>query len=424
MGDFIRLLRANPNYRTLWFGQVISEVGDHFNTIAVFSLAMEKIGSGAVVAGVLIARAIATIAVAPIAGIVLDRMDRRTVMIISDLIRAVVAVGFILTIYYPRADLLYLLSALLMLASPFFSSGRAAILPALVSKEDLHTATAVTQTTQWTNTALGTFLGGAMVAAVGFETAFLFNALSFVISASCIYLLRPGHGSFKAVRDGAPRRASMLELREGWRYMKRYPLLIGITAVSIGWATGGGAAQVLFGLLGHHVFGRGAQGIGQLWGAAGVGLIVGGLIGHRLGKVITFDEYKRTISICYLIHGSFYVLCCISPSFALALVFIGISRAATAISSVLNTSRLLQTVDQAYRGRVFSTIDSLQWTVMLFSMAGAGWASEHYSARWIGVIAGILSSTTALAWWALNVTGRLPEPQLLVTEGDTEHAVA
>ena len=129
MPGFSALLRQNRNFRYAWISQVISEIGDHFNNIAVFSLALATTRSGLVVSGVMLARAVSAVLAAPVAGVVLDRFDRRKVMIASDLIRAVVAIAFIATIHQPRPWLLYTLSALLMFASPFFTSGRSAILP-------------------------------------------------------------------------------------------------------------------------------------------------------------------------------------------------------------------------------------------------------------------------------------------------------
>ena len=140
MAGFVALLRQNRNYRSAWVGQVVSEIGDHFNNIAVFSLALETTHSGLVVSGVMLSRAVPAVLAGPLAGVTLDRLDRRTVMIASDLVRAVVALAFVLTVHQPKPWLLYSLSGLLMFASPFFSSGRAAILPRIASKDELHTA--------------------------------------------------------------------------------------------------------------------------------------------------------------------------------------------------------------------------------------------------------------------------------------------
>ncbi len=124
MAGFVSLLATNRNYRNSWIGQIVSEVGDHFNSVAVLSLALHLTGSGATVGAVMIARVLPAILAGPIAGVVLDRMDRRKVMIASDLFRAVIALAHILLLTYREEWLLYLLSGLLMFASPFFNSGR------------------------------------------------------------------------------------------------------------------------------------------------------------------------------------------------------------------------------------------------------------------------------------------------------------
>src|SRR5439155_26486856 len=93
MISFRHLLQNNRNYRYLWSGQVVSEIGDHFNNIAVFSLALANTRSGMVVTGVMLARAIPAIMAGPLAGVVLDRFDRKRVLVGSDLMRVVGARG-------------------------------------------------------------------------------------------------------------------------------------------------------------------------------------------------------------------------------------------------------------------------------------------------------------------------------------------
>ena len=413
MPGFLELLKANRNYRWTWSGQVVSEIGDHFNNVAVFSLALANTRSGLVVTGIMLSRAIPAVLAGPVAGVVLDRLDRKRIMIASDLIRAVVAFGFILAI--PRHDtwLLYLLSALLMFASPFFTSGRSAILPTIANKEELHTANSLTQTTQWMTLTIGAFLGGTTVMQFGYRWAFAFNALSFLFSAACISRLRVGRSGFRAERTALAEDKVVRpwhEYTEGLRYMRASPLILGIALLGIGWASGGGAAQVLFSLFGELVFDRGPAGIGYLWAAAGVGLLVGGAFAHWLGKRISFGTYKRVISICYVIHGGSYVIFSQMRDFRMALLFLAISRSAIAVSSVLNMSQLLRHVSNEFRGRVFATIETMQWSTMMLSMAGAGVGSQTWSPRTIGVISGLLSSSTAFFWLWATWSGRLPEP--------------
>ncbi len=411
MSAFTTLLRTNRNYRFTWFGQVVSEVGDHFNNIAVLSLAMTHANSGLVVTGVFLARAIPMLGAGPVAGVLLDRLDRKRVMISSDIVRTFLALGFIFCITQPGTLLLYGLSAALMFASPFFTSGRSAILPTIATPEELHTANTMTQTTSWASLTIGAFLG-AVGTSYGFRIAFVFNALSFVISALCISQLRRPEG-FKVLAPVHHRaKSGFRQYRDGLNYMRATPLVFGIAVVSIGWASGGGAAQILFSLFGERVFNAGPWGIGVIWGFAGIGLLIGGSLGYWLGKRLSFTQYKKTIAIVYVIHGVTYILFSQMPTIALACVFILLSRAAVAISSVMNFSQLLHHIEDRFRGRVFATMESLTWATMMISMMATGLATTRYGPRAIGTVAGAVSSLTAVAWTYLDWTGRLPEPPL------------
>jgi predicted MFS family arabinose efflux permease len=413
MPDFTDLLRRNANYRNVWLGQVVSEIGDNFNNVAVFGLAMQTTGSGLVVSLVMISRAIPAMIAGPIAGVILDRFDRKRIMIASDLVRFAVALAFILTIRYHEAWLLYLLSALLMFASPFFTSGRAAILPTIASEQELHTANSLTQTTQWATLTVGAMLGGLTAARFGYRWAFILNALSFLFSAAAISRLRVKEGDFRARRTALTESDVVRpwsEYKEGLAYMLSVPLIMGIGLISVGWAMGGGAAQILFALFGEQVFRRGAEGIGAIWAFAGVGLLIGGVIGHLISRQASFPGYKRAITVSYLIHGAAYVAFSRAEPYWAALFWIALSRVGMAVTTVLNNLQLLRYTPDELRGRVFATMESLRWPVMLVSMALAGVASEYYSPRIIGVVAGILGCLTAVFWAWADWKGWLPKP--------------
>jgi MFS family permease len=404
------LLRRNPNYRYTWMAQVVSEIGDYFNNIAVFALVMEKSGSGLVVTGVMLSRAIPAVLAGPVAGVLLDRLDRKQIMIASDLARALIALCFVLTIHQPRPWLLYLLSAALMFASPFFTAGRAAILPTIATKDELHAANSLTQTTQWATLTAGTLLAGYSAAWLGYHWAFVINSLSFVFSAWAIWQISVPAG-FRVKREAtAPAMRPWHEYAAGLSYMRSVPLMMGIAMISVGWSLGGGAAQILFALFGEQVFHRGASGIGSIWGFAGIGLLIGGTIGHVTGRSVSFGGYKRSITLSYLLHGAAYMLFSQAESYGAALVFMMFSRVGMAVTSVLNNAQLLRHTPDQFRGRVFSTMESIRWSVMMVSMSAAGIASQYVGPRTIGLVAGAFGSLTALVWAWLDWSGRLPEP--------------
>ncbi len=417
MSSLAALLSRNSNYRYTWAGQVVSEIGDYFNNVAVLALIMQQSGSGLVVSGFWLARAIPAVVAGPVAGVVLDRLDRRRVMIASDLVRAAIALAFVLTIRRQSPWLLYGLSAALMFASPFFTSGRSAILPAIAEAEDLHTANSLTQTTGWATLSAGSLLGGISAARFGYATAFVINALSFVFSACCIWRISTAEG-FRPKRAHPVRvdsKASVpsgawAEYVQGLAYLRSVPLLLGIGMISVGWALGGGAAQVLFALFGDQVFHRGPSGIGALSGFAGIGLLIGGGLGHAVGQRASFDGYKRAVTVAYLFHGATYMIFSQMQSYPAALVLLMFSRVGMAVTTVLNTSQLLRHTPDEFRGRVFATMETIRWPVMIFSMAAAGIASNYAGPRTIGLVAGAFGALTACAWGWFDWRGRLPEP--------------
>jgi len=411
--SFAQLLRQNPNYRYTWIGQIVSETGDHFNTIAVFSLALHNTGSGLVVSGLMIARALPIVLAGPLAGVLLDRMDRKHLMIASDLVRAVVGFCFIFALEPERTWLLFPLSALLMFASPFFTSGRSSILPAITTKEELHTANSLTKTTQWTAVTVGAMLGGASAMQFGYQWAFIFNAASFVFSAACISRLRARRG-FRAERKAITESGVLVPWRdyvEGLRYMRSAPLLFTIALAHVGWATGGGAAQILFTLFGEVVYPYGPVGMGAIWGFAGLGLLIGGTAANRFGSRLDFEGFRKLIPVVFVIHSLAYILFSQVRPFWMVLAFIALSRFGMGVAAILNTTLLLRHVPDAYRGRVFATIETLVWGTMMLSMAGAGFASTRFDARAIGAVAGVLSCSTAVIWLVAGWKGMLKEPE-------------
>jgi MFS family permease len=371
-------------------------------------------GSGAAVGGVMMARTLPAILAAPVAGVVLDRLDRKKIMIASDLLRAAVAILFILILTHDQQWLFYVLSGLLMFSSPFFTSGRSAILPRITSPEELHTANALTQTTAWLTLSFGTMLGGISTVQFGYEWAFVANALSFLFSAFAVMKVKSPDGHFRAERGEvahhqADRRHFLADITDSIHYMRRTPLVFAIALSGVGWATGGGAAQILFTLFGELVYNRGPAGIGPIWGFAGIGLVLGGILGHSLGAKLTYRRYLHAIWIGFLIHGGAYVLFSLGDLMN-AIFCIMISRIAMGANNVQNRTMLLRHVPDALRGRIYTTVEAMLNATMMVSLTVASIATTYYTPRQIAFVAGLLSTATALPWAWATFTNRLPEP--------------
>ena len=180
---YFRLLRQNPSFRNLWYGQVVSELGDWLNSIAIYALILKLSDSGMAMAGAMMAKLLPIVLVSPIAGVVVDRVSRKTVMIVSDLLRCVVVLAFLLV---EDRDTLWLVYALVIVEislSGFFEPARSAIIPSLVPKEDLVTANALSGSTWSVMLAFGAALGGVIVYLFGIKAAFILDAGTFILSA-------------------------------------------------------------------------------------------------------------------------------------------------------------------------------------------------------------------------------------------------
>src|ERR1043165_418459 len=92
---YIDLLRRNRSFRQLWLGQVVSQMGDWFDTIALYTIILRLTGSGRGGGVLVVARFVPSFFFGPIAGVIADRFSRQQIMIVSDVLRAVVVIGFL-----------------------------------------------------------------------------------------------------------------------------------------------------------------------------------------------------------------------------------------------------------------------------------------------------------------------------------------
>jgi hypothetical protein len=175
--------------------------------------------------------------------------------------------------------------------------------------------------------------------------------------------------------------------------------------LTVGWAAGGGAAQLLIVLFGEQVFRRGAQGIGAMASFAGIGLLLGGLAGHAIGSRVNFAGYKRSVALAYVSHGLLFIVFSVAQGYVAALVCWPPRASAWRSRRCSTPSSCLQHTPDAYRGRVFGTMESLRWSTMIVSMAAARRSGRLSLARVIGVVAG--RSEPSQAWLGPSQLARL-----------------
>src|SRR5215510_5114045 len=187
---YIQLLRRNRSFRRLWIGQVISELGNWFNFIAALGV-VRLVSHAATEAAtiLLIVRLVPFTLFAPLAGAFVDRWSRRTVMIATDLLRLAVALGFLFVHRPEDLWLAYLCTALLSFFGTFFEAAKNAAVPNITGERDLLAGNALMFSSRFLLMSVGAALGGWTAAHVGYQAAFIINAISFLASAYSVWLV-------------------------------------------------------------------------------------------------------------------------------------------------------------------------------------------------------------------------------------------
>src|SRR2546430_4587655 len=183
---YMDLLRSNRAFRFLWFGQVVSQMGDWFDTIAVYTIALTLTGSTRSVALIMVARFLPSVVMGPLSGVVADRFSRRSIMIASDLVRAVVVLGFLFVRRPDQMWLIYVLTVLQLAFSTFFEPAKTAAIPSIVSPRELVPANAIAAVTWSVMLTLGAAIGGFVTGLFGTNAAFILDSLTFIASAILI----------------------------------------------------------------------------------------------------------------------------------------------------------------------------------------------------------------------------------------------
>jgi MFS family permease len=353
---YLELLRKNRQFRMLWLGQVVSQMGDWFDTIAVYTLALQLTGSSRSVALIMVARFLPSVVMGPLSGVVADRFSRRSIMIASDIMRALVVLGFLFVRRPDQMWLVYVITVLQLAFSAFFEPAKTAAIPSIVSDRELLPANAIASVTWSIMLTTGAAIGGVVTGLFGTNAAFVLDSLTFVASAILISRVRfPKRPAREKSKLTVAKALGVTDTIEGARYVKQRPRVFAYLMVKTGWGVGGGI-MTLLAIFGERVFpvgGKTATGIGVLFTARGIGTAIGPIVARRwVGE--TRKQMQNSIGIAFLIGGVFYIAFGTSRSFSLALLCLLIAHAGGSILWVFSTVLLQKTVEDQFRGRVFA----------------------------------------------------------------------
>lgn len=429
---FKELLQSNINFRRLWFGQVISELGTWFSFIAELGLVQLYSGSTWMTAGLLVSRLLPVLIFAPLAGVAIDRLNRKQILIATDLIRALAALGFLTISVGAPIWVAILCSGVMASATTFFEAAKNASIANMVTRQEMLTANVLMFSTRFLQLTLGAALGGITAAKFGYSTAFVINSISFVASAVFIWaipaaLLKQRKATEDAKAENVPETNHFIaDVREGLAYIWRTQFVRGIVMVNVGWALGGGMNNLVFDRIARHEFISGAGDPGDwslaaLMTAAGAGLFIGMALARRAGVWVS-DERRagNFVGWSLLVHGLFFAAAGLMPSLLSFAVCIAVSRLILGAEFGIQETLMMRTLPDEYRGRVFTTDRALELSTMTVSMLVAGALLKWVSPRTMVIVSGLLSASPGLVWLAAMWLKRFSVPTCAVRESYSE----
>ncbi len=376
MNPYLSLLRANRNFRLLYIGQTISQLGDWFNAVAVFALLLDLTGSATAVAWMMIVQFLPVAVVGPLAGVIVDRVDRRRLMIVTDLLRGCLILALLVIHRADQVWIAYVVMAFIVGAQAFFEPARTATIPNVTSPDELLPANALSSATWSAMLAIGASIGGVVTAIAGRNVSFAINAASFFASAFFIAKTR-----YDSTPAAGPRPTGWLaltgigDLIEGVGYLRRRGHVAALMFVKAGWGLAGGILLLLT-IFGQRVFPIGsgsAAGIGVLYGARGVGAGLGPIaLRWILGQEPR--RLRRAIGPAYFMVGIFYVALAGAPALWIAALCVLFAHFGGSILWVFSTVLLQLEVPDRFRGRVFAAELAL---VTLVSSASSYWTGHQ-----------------------------------------------
>ncbi|HLV86714.1 MAG TPA: MFS transporter [Candidatus Sulfotelmatobacter sp.] len=416
--SYARLVGGNRNFRRLWLAQIVSEIGDWFYTLAIYTLLLQLTGRAESVALALVLQVIPQTLVGPTAGVVNDRLRRKHVMIAADLVRFVVVLAMLFVRSPSMVWLIYVLLVAETSMTAFFEPARSAVIPNIASESEVLVANTLSSATWSVNLMIGASIGGVVAAFFGRNAVFVLNALSFLASALLIQGMRFVEPH---TESASPLRARDLvdfsPVLEGIRYIRSHRTLLP-TVFSKAGELMVGPSWVIFTVMGAREFavhragidpaGAAMLGMSILLGGRGVGALVGPLVSARWAG--QRDERLRLgILFGYLTICVGYSSLGVSRSVWLAALCALIAHAGGSTVWVFSTTLLQLHTEDRFRGRVFAAdlgLGSLSFAVTAY-IAGR-FLDSGFSAHTVAAGTGVLMliPATLLAWSLFSARSR------------------
>ena len=396
-----REVLSNRNFLFLWVGQLISTFGDRLTQMALVALVyQENPGSEIALAKIISFTIIPVFIVGPIAGVWVDRLNRKNVMVISDIFRGCLVLSIPLFIGMKQILLVYFAIFLIFSISRFFIPSKMAIIPDLVSKDNLLVANTLSGTTYMIGNVVGLVVAGIIVniQSVGAIGGFYIDSITFFISASLIAMIAHVRSLKEVRRDiittteaigNSLRRSIASDIREGLKTIWKHGDMRFIVSIFFILMAGLGAISCVIIVFVQNAFGTSTRDLGFLGMFLVTGLFLGTMFYGKFGQKVP----RRKVVFCSFIASGIlvtaFVLAVEKYPNLLTAGFIAALIGAAASPIMVSANTLThESIPEELRGRVFSSLEVVIHLGFIIAMFLAAYAAKYIGRSWVIIIAG------------------------------------
>lgn len=404
-----KMLKTNADMRRVFMAQVISYLGDWFSFVAIIGLVDDLTGSKFLVSLVVVAFSLPSFLASPIAGSMVDRFDRRRILVVVSVVQSVAALGLLLV----GKDTIWLAfiaqSTVSALAAVVGPATEASIPNIARNKEELAFANSLLGSTWGVMLAVGAAVGGVFAAVFGRDAAFIANGVSFALAAILFSRIKTPMQKDRDVETQRQRIRPIADMREAINHSRKDPVLMALIFSKTTFAIGAGVVSQLA-VLASDVFNGGDAARGLLIGVRGVGTGLGPLIAMRytrgqLGKVLLICGFAS------LAFSGFYLVGAWMPTLWLTAIFVMLAHLGGGAQWTLSSYGLQLRSPDHIRGRILAGDFALVTLMLSLTSALAGLVSEIYGVR--QAISGFACAAAIASVIYIRATKRLRTQLLL-----------
>ncbi|MCS0790613.1 MFS transporter [Cytobacillus firmus] len=371
--------KQEANYQKLFWAGVINGIGNRFTQVALLALLYHVTGSGVAIGLLFAIRMAPFFFIAPIGGMLADRFSKKAILVAVDLLRvpAVLALLFV----REAGDLWIVYASALLIATgeAIYSPARMSAIPALVKSDRLIFVNAIEQVMIGAVLIIGSSTGGILAYFLGNNAAFMINSLTFLLSAYLISRM-----VFPAVSEENRKRTKTSAAISPARLILGSSALIAFFIMMLTMPLANGIDNILVSIYGLEVFDMGELGVGFMYGALGIGLILSSFFSHMIKKGLLI------LAIIFIaLEGTGHILLSLAPSFYTALFTVVLITFAGGLGNICLDTVMMKFIPRSRQGTFFGLMQMVSNLSLAISMGAAGFLLEIFDPRTLSLIIGL-----------------------------------